>query len=103
MPPERNCDSKTKMTFVPQYQHFLVKIVHFCPQWPQWFSDMLVPTLLVPLEKNRMFGPIMAILAPKRPYWPQNMYILASIGLAGSFGAVLGGCFLVAGCGLLYR
>ena len=96
MPRERNCDFKTKMTF-------WVKIVHFCPQWPQWFSDMWVPKLMVPPKKNRMFGPIMAILAPKRPFWPQNMYILANIGLAGSFGAVLGGCFLVAGCGLLYR
>ena len=57
---------------------------------PRWFSDMMVPELLLPPKITRKFGPKTAIFAPK----------CSHIGIAGSFGALLFGWLVIVAHGL---
>ena len=114
---DKFCSLPKKIGFWPKSGHilpdFLVVVIsgqtlaflahpkNHCERGASVVSDMWVPKLLVPLKNIRIFGPNTAILAPKRPFWPKFMYFWTVIALAGSFGAVLGGCFLVVERGLL--
>ena len=67
---------------------------------PRWVSNVWVPKLLLLAKKVKMFGLKTAIFAVKYAFLPFK----ANISLAGSFGALLVGCWLWrAGCFTIER